>query len=63
MFTKLLFTFCLILQVDVDQKLKTAPDGHYAVGVFIGEMLPFVILIGLAYFIFYLARKRRNKDL
>jgi|FLOH01.1.fsa_nt_gi hypothetical protein len=50
-------------QVDVEQKLKDAPNNGYAIGVFIGEMMPFVILIGLAYFFFYQAKKRRNKDL
>ncbi len=47
-------------QVDVEQKLKDAPDKQYAIGVFIGEMLPFVILIALAYFFFYLAKKKRK---
>ncbi len=55
--------FNIFLQIDIEQKLKDAPDNRYAIGVFIVEMLPFVILIGLAYFFFYLARKRRNKDL
>ncbi len=63
MFSKLIFFATFIQQVAIDQKLKEAPDNRYSIGIFIGEMLPFVILIGLAYFFFYLARKRRNKDL
>ncbi len=60
---KLVLFLNFLQQVDVEQKLKDAPDKQYAIGVFIGEMLPFVILIGLAYFFFYWAKKRRQKDL
>ncbi|MFK5889160.1 MAG: hypothetical protein QM486_00335 [Flavobacteriaceae bacterium] len=62
MIGKFLFFINLLQQVDVEKKLKDAPDNQYAIGVFIGEMLPFVILIGLAYFFFYLAKKKRNKS-
>jgi len=57
---KLIFLINFLQQVDVEQKLKDAPDKQYAIGVFIGEMLPFVILIALAYFFFYQAKKRRK---
>lgn len=57
------FVIPFLQQVDVEEKLKNAPNDNYAIGVFIGEMLPFVILIGIAYFVFYQARKRRNKNL
>ena len=57
------FVIPFLQQVDVEEKLKNATNDNYAIGVFIGEMLPFVILIGIAYFVFYQARKRRNKNL
>lgn len=60
MIGKFLFFINLLQQVDVEKKLKNAPDNQYAIGVFIGEMLPFVILIGLAYFFFYWAKKKRK---
>ncbi|MCF6214053.1 MAG: hypothetical protein L3J45_08525 [Flavobacteriaceae bacterium] len=57
---KLVFFLNFLQQIDVEQKLKDAPDKQYAIGVFIGEMLPFVILIGLAYLFFYWAKKKRK---
>ena len=55
------FTTAFLQQVDVEQKLKDAPNDSYAIGVFIGEMLPFVILIGIAYFVYYQAKKKQNR--
>lgn len=62
MMSKLLTLFILLQQVNVEEKLKDAPDSNYAIGVFIGEMLPFIILIALAYFFFYWAKKRRKNN-
>jgi len=63
MMSKLLPLYILLQQVNVEEKLNDAPNNNYAIGVFIGEMLPFVVLIALAYFFFYLAKKKGNKDL
>jgi len=52
----------LLLQVDIEEKMKNAPDSSYEIGVVIGTYLPFVLLIGLAYFFFYMAKKRRDKE-
>jgi len=60
MMDKFLTIFILLQQVNVEDKLKDAPDNNYAIGVFIGEMLPFIILIALAYFFFYIAKKKRK---
>ncbi len=57
---KLVFLINFLQQVDVEQKLKDAPDKQYAIGVFIGTMLPFIVLAGLAYLFFYWAKKRRK---
>ena len=55
-------TLVLLLQnTDVNQKLKEAPDSGYAIGVFIGTILPFLVLIVIAYTI-YRSRKNRLKD-
>jgi len=59
---KLVFFLNFLQQVDVEQKLKDAPDKQYAVGVFIGEMLPFVILIALAYLGMYFFRYRSSPE-
>ena len=48
----------LLQQVDVAEKIKSAPDGNYQIGVVIGSFIPFVILIGLAYWMYNRAKKR-----
>jgi hypothetical protein len=50
-----------IQEVDIDQKLEEAPDSGYSIGVFIGSMLPFVVLVLIAYAIFRY-QKNRLKD-
>jgi hypothetical protein len=47
-----------LLQVDVAEKIKTAPDGSYQIGVVIGSFIPFVILVGIAYWMYNRAKKR-----
>lgn len=44
-------------QSNIDQKLKNAPDGGYAIGVWIGYLLPFVLFAGLAYWMYFKAKK------
>ena len=51
----------LLQEVNINQKLKEAPDSSYGVGVFIGTMLPFVILVVIAFTI-YRYNKNRIKD-
>lgn len=51
--------FSLLLQVDIDEKIKNAPDSSYEIGVFIGTMLPFVVLVIIAYSIY---RYNKNKS-
>ncbi|WP_299363084.1 hypothetical protein [Winogradskyella sp.] len=51
----------LLQEVDIDQKLKEAPDDSYAIGIFIGNLLPFVVLVFIAYAI-YRYNKNRVKD-
>ena len=52
----------LLQQVNIDEKIKNAPDNSYLVGVWIGNVLPFVILVGLAYYFYYRAKKRRENE-
>ena len=51
----------LLQEVDINEKLKEAPDSNYGIGVFIGTMLPFLILVVLAYAI-YRYNKNRIKE-
>lgn len=46
--------------INIEEKIKNAPDQGYEIGVFIGSMIPFVILVGLAY-LMYRYNKKRNQ--
>ena len=48
----------ILQNVDIEKKLKDAPDSQYEIGVFIGSMLPFVVLVIIAYAIY---RYNKNK--
>ncbi len=50
------------LQIDVNEKLKNAPNGDYQVGVIIGTYLPVILLIGIAWFIYWRAKNRKDLD-
>lgn len=52
----------LLQQVDIEEKIKNAPDKGYEIGVFIGSMLPFLILVVLAYLLFRYNKKQLNND-
>ena len=51
----------LVVQVDIKEKIENAPDSSYEIGVLIGTYLPFVLLVILAYIIYY--RMKNRKDL
>jgi hypothetical protein len=50
----------IILQPSIEEKLKAAPDGAYQIGVLIGSFIPFIVLVGLAYFLYYSAKKKEK---
>jgi hypothetical protein len=50
----------IILQPSLEEKLKAAPDGAYQIGVLIGSFIPFIVLVGLAYFLYYSAKKKEK---
>lgn len=52
----------LSLQVDINKKLKEAPDDAYQIGVVIGTYLPMILLFALAYYLYYRAKKRNKFD-
>ncbi len=51
----------LLLQVNIDEKLKQAPDSSYQTGLIIGSFVPFIVLVALAYYMYY--RFKNRKDL
>jgi hypothetical protein len=50
------------LEVNVADKLKDAPDSSYQTGVIIGSFLPFLLLAGVAYWMYYRTKKSNKKD-
>ncbi len=54
-----LFIACL-QEINIEEKIKNAPDKGYEIGVFIGAMIPFVILVALAYLMYNYSKKRNQ---
>ena len=52
--------FIALQQVNIEEKLKTAPDENYQIGVLIGSFVPFIVLVGLAYFLYHRAKKKEK---
>lgn len=57
-----MFLVSLLQQVDIEEKIKNAPDKDYEIGVFIGSMLPFVVLVLVAYGIYRYNKNKINKE-
>ena len=59
----MLANFILLLQqVDVQEKIKNAPDKGYEIGVVIGTYLPFVLLAAIAYLMFNRFKNKGDID-
>ncbi|MCF8273015.1 MAG: hypothetical protein K9I95_04205 [Flavobacteriaceae bacterium] len=52
----------IIQDINIEDKIKNAPDSSYEIGIFIGSMLPFIILVALAYLIYRYNKNRANRD-
>lgn len=52
----------LIQQSTIERKMEEAPDSAYEIGVVIGSYLPFVVLAGIAYAIYYYNKKKRDSE-
>ena len=50
--------YLLLQKVAIEEKLKNAPDEGYQIGLVIGSFIPFVLLVGIAYWMYYAAKKR-----
>ena len=52
----------LLQSVNIEEKIKNAPDKNYEIGVIIGSYLPFIILIIIGYLMYsYLKKREKNK--
>ena len=52
----------ILFQVDINEKIENAPDKSYEIGVFIGSMIPFVVLVIIAYLIFRYNKNKFKKE-
>lgn len=57
-----MFLISLFQQTNIDEKIQNAPDNGYLIGVWIGNILPFVVLVGLAWWMYIRAKKKQNND-
>lgn len=48
----------LLQKVDIAEKIKDAPDNGYQIGVVIGSFIPFLILGGIALWMYNRAKKK-----
>lgn len=48
----------LLQKVDIAEKIKEAPDSGYQIGVVIGSFIPFLVLGGIALWMYNRAKKR-----
>ena len=58
----LLNFIAFLLQINIEEKIKNAPDKDYEIGIVIGTYLPFVFLVALAYFTYYKAKNRKDLE-
>ncbi|GIJ94641.1 hypothetical protein [Capnocytophaga stomatis] len=59
--------FLVALQQDsiqnrINEKINNAPDAQYEIGIFIGYLLPFVVLVILSYLLYSYMKNRADKD-
>lgn len=58
----MLALFTRLQDIKIEEKIKEAPDSSYEIGVFIGSMLPFVVLVIVAYSIYRYNKNKLNKN-
>lgn len=56
------FLMLCLQQPDIEKKIEEAPNSAYETGVLIGTYLPFVVLVIIAYLIYYYSKKRRGSE-
>ncbi|AWL77795.1 hypothetical protein [Capnocytophaga canimorsus] len=47
---------------EIKKQIAEAPDSSYEIGLFIGNLLPFVVLALLAYLLYSYMKNRAGKD-
>jgi hypothetical protein len=52
----------LVQQTNIEEKLKNSPDAGYQTGIIIGSFIPFVLMVVLAYWMYYHFKKGRRNE-
>lgn len=52
----------LVQQTNIEEKLKNSPDAGYQTGLIIGSFIPFILLVGLAYWMYYHFKKDQRNE-
>ena len=52
--------YFLIQQINIKEKIANSPDSNYQIGVLIGSFIPFVILAGIAYWMYHRMKNRHE---
>ena len=52
----------LVQQINIEEKLKNSPDAGYQTGLIIGSFIPFVLMVVLAYWMYYHFKKGRRNE-
>lgn len=52
----------ILQDINIEEKVKNAPDSAYQIGVFIGSFVPFLVLVIIAYAIYRYNKNRSNTD-
>lgn len=52
----------LLQDLSIEEKLNEAPDSSYGIGIFIGSMLPFILLVFIAYLIYNYNKNKSKSD-
>ncbi|MEN9929246.1 MAG: hypothetical protein RLZZ231_1167 [Bacteroidota bacterium] len=52
----------IFAQIDIQHKLKTAPDEGYQLGVLIGSFVPMILFAAIAYYLYFKAKKRTKNE-
>jgi len=50
----------LLQAVDIEEKIKNAPDNRYEIGALIGTYLPLALLVIIAYVMYNKAKNRKD---
>lgn len=50
----------LLQNINIEEKVKNAPDSGYEIGLVIGAYLPLILLVAFAWFLYYKSKNKNN---